>query len=96
MAKKRSNEKDACCSPEEGQKHRSCCSIDAILTVDSRGQVVLPKDIRSKMNINSGDKLLVISHESDDRICCLTLMKADDFSGSVKNMLGPVMKDIVE
>jgi AbrB family looped-hinge helix DNA binding protein len=73
-----------------------CCKIDALVTIDGRGQLVLPKELREKAGINAGDKLAVISWEREGEVCCLTLMRADDFSGSVKTMLGPIMREVLE
>ena len=73
-----------------------CCRIDALVTIDQRGQLVLPKELRDRAGIEGGDKLAVISWERGDEVCCITLIKADDFAGSVKSMLGPIMKDILE
>jgi AbrB family looped-hinge helix DNA binding protein len=73
-----------------------CCKIDALVSIDGRGQLVLPKELREKANIKAGDKLAVISWERDGEVCCFTLLKADDFAGSVKTMLGPLMKEILE
>ena len=72
-----------------------CCKIDALVTIDGRGQLVLPKELREKAGIKAGDKLAVISLEREDEVCCITLMKADDFAGTVKTMLGPIMKEIL-
>ncbi len=72
-----------------------CCKIDALVTVDARGQLVLPKDLRKKANIKAGDKLAVISWEKGEEVCCMLLMKADDFADTVRNMLGPMMKGIL-
>lgn len=70
-------------------------TIEAIVSCDDRGQVVLPKDLRKKMNIASGDKLAIVSCKSGDQICCLTIFKANELSNQVKAFLGPLMKDIV-
>ena len=86
-------DKTACCSPASGSA--SCCKVESLISVDERGQMVLPKDIRDKAGIRAGDKLAVISGERDGKICCLMLIKADDFSGMVKDLLGPVMQDII-
>jgi AbrB family looped-hinge helix DNA binding protein len=72
-----------------------CCQVDAIVTVDTRGQIVLPKEIREKAEINSGDKLLLVSSESEGKLCCFFLVKASEFAGKVKQMLGPVAKEIL-
>lgn len=72
-------------------------SIEAIVSCDDRGQIVLPKDLRKKMEINSGDKLAIVSCcSSEGKICCLTLLKANDLSNQVKSFLGPLMKDIIK
>jgi antitoxin PrlF len=72
----------------------SCCKVESLISVDERGQMVLPKEIRDKANIKAGDKLALISWEKDGRVCCFTLIKADDFGGMVKEMLGPMMKEM--
>ncbi len=72
-----------------------CCQVDANVSVDARGQIVLPKDIREKLGVKAGDKFVLISSESDGKLCCLFLVKADEFAGTVKDMLGPVAKEIL-
>ncbi|AFV22799.1 AbrB family transcriptional regulator [Methanolobus psychrophilus R15] len=69
----------------------SACKVEAILNVDERGQMVLPKDVREKASINSGNKLALISWEKDGSICCLALIKAENLSGMVKEVLDPLM-----
>ena len=72
-----------------------CCKVEALITIDGRGQVVLPKEIRDKAGINAGDKLAVVSWERNGKVCCLSLQKAQDLEDMVKSMLGPVMKEIL-
>jgi len=74
----------------------SHCRIDAILSVDERGQMVLPKDVREKAGIRTGDKLALISWEKAGEICCIALIKADNLSGMIRDMLGPLVEDIGE
>ncbi len=69
------------------------CKVEAVLSVDDRGQMVLPKDIREKAGIRTGDKLALISWEKDGSICCLALMKVENLSGMVKVVLGPLMHE---
>ena len=52
------------------------------------GQMVLPKEIRDKADIHAGDKLALVSWEKDRKVCCFTLIKADDFGDMVKGLLG--------
>ncbi len=75
------------CTPGSG------CTIEAILSVDDRGQMVLPKDIRQKAGIGNGDKLALISLEKGGEICCLALMKVGSLSGMVQEILGPLVQD---
>lgn len=95
MAEKTKNG-DACCEPRRVGMQMHCCKIDAMVTVDSRGQIVLPKDVRKKAGIKTGDKFALISHASEGKMCCMTLIKADEFADSIKSMLGPMMKEILD
>ncbi len=72
----------------------SCCRVEAIVSVDERGQMVLPKELREKAKIRAGDKLAVVSMEKDGKICCLSLIKVEELEGMVKSMLGPVMDEV--
>lgn len=69
------------------------CSVEAVLSVDERGQMVLPKDVREKAGIRPGDKLALITWERDGEVCCLALMKAGSLSGMVKSVLGPLIDE---
>jgi len=75
------------CNPVTGYK------VESVLSVDDRGQMVLPKDVREKASIRTGDKLALISWEKNGSICCLALMKVENLSGMVKDVLGPLMHD---
>lgn len=81
---------DPCC-PAPGPHGR--CTLEAIVTVDDRGQMVLPKDLRARAGIGAGSKLAVIGWEKDGEPCCLMLIKADRLNDSVKSVVGPMVKD---
>ena len=83
-------DKQPCCLPGE----MSCCKVESIVSIDERGQMVLPKDIRERANIRAGDKLAVVSMEKSGKICCLSLIKVEELEGMVKSVLGPVMDQI--
>ena len=72
----------------------SCCRVESVIGVDERGQMVLPKEIRDKANIKAGDKLAVIGWEKEGQICCISLIKTDQLGEMVKDLLGPMLKDI--
>jgi len=73
--------------------NRECCKIDAVVTVDAKGQIVLPKDLRERAKLKPNDKLAVIGFERDGDVCCIVMVKADALGDSVKNMLGPIFKE---
>jgi antitoxin PrlF len=80
-----------CCSINE---LASCYKVESLITVDERGQMVLPKDIRDRAGIHPGDKLALITWEKGGEICCLNLIKANELAGLVKNILGPMMTEL--
>ena len=73
----------------------SSCSMEALISIDGRGQIVLPKDVRNKAGIQAGDKLAVVTCESEGEICCLLLLKADAVASTIKGLLGPTMNEIL-
>jgi antitoxin PrlF len=77
-------------------KNMNCCQVDAIVSVDARGQLVLPKEVREKAEIKTGDKFVVISSGCEGKVCCLFLVKAEEFAKTAKDMLGPVLKEILK
>ena len=72
-----------------------CCRVEALVSVDERGQMVLPKEVRDAAGIRAGDKLAVVMWKKGGEVCCLSLIKSDALTGLVKGMLGPLMKDII-
>ncbi len=73
----------------------SCCKVEALISVDERGQMVLPKEMRDKADIHTGDKLALVSWEKDGKVCCFSLIKADEFGDMIKGLLGPMMKEVI-
>ena len=71
-----------------------CCKIEAVVSVDERGQMVLPKDIRERAGIKAGDKLAVVTMSTGDTVACIALLKAGEMEEMVKNMIGPMMNTI--
>lgn len=69
------------------------CRVESVLTVDERGQILLPKDVRERADIRAGDKLALISWEKDDTVCCFALMKTENLNCMVKDMLSPLIND---
>ena len=88
-----SDPKTSCC--ETADRAASGCRVESLISVDERGQMVLPKELRDKANIRAGDKLALVSWEKDGEICCLSLVKAEYLAERVKEFLGPVMMGVV-
>ena len=85
-------EVENCCGL--GGEVSSCCQIEAIVTIDKRGQIILPKEVRKKANVSAGDKLAVISCEFKGETYCISLVKTDEFDDTVRNVLGPQLGEI--
>lgn len=87
--KKKDSDK-GCCGPEPANHY----TVDSIVTVDGRGQTVLPKELRKKAGIKPGDKLAVTVIERDGKVCCINLIKVDELTNIIKDRLGPVMREM--
>ena len=80
------------CSPlSQGM---SACKVEAIVSLDDRGQMVLPKEVRDKAKIRAGDKLALASWDRDGEVCCLYLIKVEYLAERMKEFLGPMMKEM--
>ncbi len=75
-------------------KEMGSCKVESIISVDERGQMVLPKELRDKANIRAGDKLAIVSWDKGGEICCIYLIKAEYLADRVKDFLGPMMKEM--
>lgn len=83
----------SCCG--QGAKAFDGCRVESLVTVDDRGQMVLPKELRDRAGVRGGDKLAVISWEKEGAVCCLSLVKVEEFSEMVRSVLGPLMGDLL-
>ncbi|HBU69802.1 MAG TPA: AbrB family transcriptional regulator [Elusimicrobia bacterium] len=70
------------------------CQVESIITIDDRGQMVLPKELRLKAGIKPGDKMVLVSWNKDSKVHCISLIKSDELSLMVKGKLGPIMKEM--
>ena len=85
---------EGCCEPQS--RGAGCCAVQAMVSVDERGQMVIPKDVRDRAGIRPGDKFALVTWEKDGEVCCISLIRADNLAGMVKGLLQPVMQDILE
>jgi AbrB family looped-hinge helix DNA binding protein len=91
MVKEDANE--ACCTPKDMES--GCCKVESIISIDERGQMILPKEIRDKANIEPLDKLAVVSFEKKGKVQCICLIKVENLTEMVKGLLGPIMKELL-
>ncbi len=89
---KRKNQCEDPCTPESSS---GGCRVEAILAIDDRGQMVIPKEVRDIARIKPGDRLALVSCRQAEEICCLMLINSDRLTDMVKTVLSPVMKDII-
>jgi AbrB family looped-hinge helix DNA binding protein len=68
--------------------------VESLITVDERGQTVLPKEIREKAQIRPGDKLALMTWEKEGKVCCLFLIKAEELAEMAKGILGPMAREL--
>ena len=72
------------------------CRIDAVVSIDAKGQIVLPKDLREKAGIKPNDKLAVVACEKDGQVCCIMMLKAEKLVGAVTKTLGPLLQSVTK
>lgn len=77
---------------QAGEIGCGCYKVQALVTVDERGQMVLPKDVRERAGIESRDKLALTTIERDGKICCIVLTKADELAQVVQTTLGTAIQ----
>ncbi len=82
----------ACCKPQN--EGAGCCAVQAVVSVDERGQMVIPKDVRERAGIRPGDKFALVTWEKDGQVCCLSLIRAENLAEMVRDMLQPVMQSL--
>lgn len=78
------------------KESRGCCTVEALISVDERGQMVLPKDVRERLGLRGRDKLALATIERDGDVCCLVLTKAEALADAVRSALGPVAEGLLE
>lgn len=70
--------------------------IDAVISMDAKGQIVLPKDLREKANFKPNDKIAVVACEQDGEVCCIMMLKAEKLAGAVTKTLSPMLKGVTK
>lgn len=76
----------------------NCCEVEAIVSFDERGQLVIPKDVRKKFGLKAGDKFALVSCYSEGDVkgpCCFTLLKTADMRTVVSQSLKPILGGVL-
>jgi AbrB family looped-hinge helix DNA binding protein len=78
------------CKPHDNP---STCQVEAVLSIDSRGQIVIPKEVRKRAHIRDGDKLALVSWMNRDEVCCLALIRTEKLSSEVSVVMHSLLAD---
>ena len=68
--------------------------VESIVSVDERGQMVLPKEVRDRAGIKPGDKLALVTREKNGKVCCIYLFKSEELASGVEGLVGPSGKKL--
>ena len=82
-----SDKTDVCSPAGDGMP---CCSVESVVSVDDRGQMVLPKGIREKAKISAGEKLAVVLCTKGDSESYICLIKVENLGDMVIDFMGPM------
>jgi antitoxin PrlF len=83
---------DATCDGCAVDPATGCCALEAVVSVDERGQLVLPKELRVRAGIGPGERLAVVSYrDAAGDICCITLLKATAMADAVNSVVAPAL-----
>ncbi|HEX2947197.1 MAG TPA: AbrB/MazE/SpoVT family DNA-binding domain-containing protein [Clostridia bacterium] len=73
------------CSCLPLNENRGSCCVEAIISMDDRGQIVIPKNIRDKLGLTSSEKLVLISWTKSNKVESVSIMRNDVFSEIINN-----------
>jgi AbrB family looped-hinge helix DNA binding protein len=83
------------CACDPSTMDSQCCKVEALVTVDKKGQILLPKDLREKGNIKEGDKFAIINVGAGGKPSVLILLKSDILEPMVQDALSPVIEIVI-
>ena len=86
--------KDSDCCGDAGSCSMGGFKVEAIVNVDERGQMELPKDFLARAKIEAGEKMALVSFENNGEFCCMCMIKTDALVGMVREHLGPLVGEL--
>ncbi|MEM0302169.1 MAG: HgcAB-associated protein [Archaeoglobaceae archaeon] len=71
------------------------CKLEAVVSIDNRGQILLPKELRERAELKAGDKLAILSAcDENGKVCCLIFMRAEVIENLAVERLSPTLKAV--
>ena len=70
--------------------------IEAVVSLDERGQILLPKEIREKAGLRPRDKLAVIVHYHNSEVAYIMLIPVEHLAEGLRRFLGPLLRELLE
>ncbi len=64
-------------------------TVESVVSIDERGQMVLPKDIRAKLGVKPNDRLAIATSTRNGRVCCIHIFRANELDDRVKQVVNP-------
>lgn len=87
----------SCCNGScncRGRNSLDGCRVEAVVSIDARGQMVLPKELRERAGFRAGQRLALLSWSKEDRLCCVTIQDADAIAEVLRRAYGPLLVTI--
>jgi antitoxin PrlF len=60
--------------------------IEDIIKVSSKGQIVIPREVRKKLGVKSGEKLLVLTRDGDILLRKTKELSLDDIAENIEKV----------
>ena len=72
----------------------SSFGVEAVVTMDSKGQIVLPKGLRVRAGFKPNEKIGLISFEKEGEVCCIIMIKAESLGAAVIETLSQIAQGL--
>lgn len=73
---------EKCCGPLENK-----FELEAVISFDERGQLILPKEVRAKFGLEAGEKFALVSCTDNGNLCCFHIIKTNMLSKTIGQMV---------
>lgn len=76
---------------EQMNGDNSNCKVEAVVTIDSKGQIVLPKKLREKAGFKQNEKIALVTFEKVGAISCVLMIKTEKIRDAVTETLSTIL-----